>query len=156
LFRQAVRHHVTWTTGELAVLSAKIPLIGRFMARWCLEYVYADLERGCDLLAAHAVDTEYATRLLDFIIVDPPSIHDANGTVATGYELLLGLEGEHEQQTTLSYADLGAAFVEVAARRTELNGMEIGVSATGKVNETWDVLTGYLKAGAKSRVWPLW
>jgi len=138
------------------VLSAKIPLVGRIMARWCLEYVYADLERGCNILAAHATNTESATRLFDFIIVDPPSIHDANGTVPTGYELLLGLGGDHEQQTTLSYADLGAAFVEIAARRTELKGMEIGVMATGKVNETWDALTGYLKAGAKSRVWPLW
>ena len=66
------------------------------------------------------------------------------------------LDGDHEQQKTLSYTDLGAGFVEITARRTELKGMEIGDSATGKVNETWDVLSGYLMAGAKSRVWPLW
>jgi hypothetical protein len=138
------------------VLHAQMPLVARIVPTWCLEYIYADLRRGCDLLAAHAIDTGGATRLLDWIVVDPPAIHDAAGTVATGYELLLGLDGDKKQQSTLNYADLGVAFVEIAARRGELKGKELGVSATGKVNETWDVLSGYLMTGAKSRVWPLW
>lgn len=58
-----------------------------------------------------------------------------------------------QQKPVLTYADLGAAFCEVAGRRDELKGRAVGVGATGKVNETWNVLFWYILAGAKGRIW---
>ena len=51
------------------------------------------------------------------------------------------------------YADLGAAFCEVAERREEFKGQAVLVSSVGEVTETWGVLAGYLSQGAVGRVW---
>ena len=51
------------------------------------------------------------------------------------------------------YADLGAAFCEVAERRAEFREQAVLVSSVGKVTETWGILAGYLSRGAKGRVW---
>jgi hypothetical protein len=53
----------------------------------------------------------------------------------------------------LSYADLGAAFCEVAERRDEFAGKAVAVTATGTVNQTWRTLVGFMATGAKGRIW---
>lgn len=124
--------------------------IGGYGARFCFHYVYADLERACEFYEDRAKKTP---GLLDLIAVDPPSLHDAEGTERTGYRISTP---EHQSTeptpTSLSYADLGAAFCEVATRRGEFAGQSAVVIATGKVNETWGTLVGYIFRGAKGRL----
>ena len=131
-------------------LSMMVPWYGRMMAHFCFYYNYADLDRASALLASAA---DGASPLLQYILVDPPSIHDPQGTQATGYRLILSDDKDLKQTPVLSYADLGVAFCECAERREELKGREVGVSATGKVKETWNVLIWYILAGAKGRIW---
>jgi len=128
------------------VYKAALPWVAQQVATFCFYYVYEDLDRACQLFASTAAES---SRLLDYVFVDPPSIHDPDGTTPTGYKLIL----DEKQEPMLSYADLGAAFCEVAERRDEFAGKAVGVTATGKVNETWPVLMGYMASGAKSRVW---
>ncbi len=128
------------------VLKAHGPWIGSAMAGFCFHYVYADLERACNLFASSASESP---GLLKYIFVDPPSIHDADGATPTGYKLIL----DEAQEPAMSYADLGAAFCEVAERRAEFAGKGVGVTATGHVNLTWGVLMGYMATGVKSRLW---
>lgn len=113
---------------------------------FCLHHVYEDLDRGCKLLQSAAAETP---GLLDYIFADPPAIHDPDGTTRTGHKLVFKAE---DQPPCLSYADLGAGMCELAERREEFKGMGVGVAATGKVNETWGILAGYLGAGARARV----
>ncbi|KAK5126068.1 hypothetical protein LTR85_011423 [Meristemomyces frigidus] len=118
----------------------------QYNAVWfCLYYCYADLDRAAKLLQATAAETP---ELLDYIFVDPPALHDADGTTRTGHELVTDREGT----SSVNYADLGAAFCEIAEKRDRFKGRGVGVSATGKVNETWGVLLGYLSGGAKARI----
>lgn len=124
------------------------PFVARNMAAFCFYHIYADLARACKLFISSA---EESPGLLKWIWVDPPSIHDADGTTPTGHRLLVG--GDTKQEPSLMYADLGEAMCEIAEKRKELEGQEVGVSATGKVNETWGVLMGYMVGGLKSRVW---
>jgi hypothetical protein len=127
------------------ILSAAMPWIARKMAGFCFYYIYEDLDRACKLFVSSAADSP---GLLDYIFIDPPSIHDANGTMRTGYKLIL----DKKQDGALSYADLGAAFCEVVERRDEFVGKGVGVTATGTVNMTWGTLQGYMATGAKSRI----
>ncbi|KAK5134588.1 hypothetical protein LTR08_006374 [Meristemomyces frigidus] len=112
---------------------------------FCLHYLYADLTRACSLLASTSTSTP---GLLDYIFVDPPAIHSPDGTARTGYKL-----STTEATPGVMYADLGAAFCEVAARRAEFSGRAVLVGSVGVVTETWGVLAGYLAAGARGRVW---
>lgn len=86
--------------------------------------------------------------MLEYIFVDPPTIHEAIGTKHTGYKLF----STKKQAPSLSYADLGAALCEVAERKAEFGGQGISASATGKVKETWATLLGYLAFDAKNRI----
>ncbi|KAK4543226.1 hypothetical protein LTR36_005776 [Oleoguttula mirabilis] len=113
-------------------------------ASFCLHYVYSDLDRAAKLLQSSAASMP---ECLDYVFVDPPALHDADGTTRTGYELVMKGEGTDG----VSYADLGAAFCEIAEKREKFLGQGVGVSATGKVNETWGVLIGYLSGGVKAR-----
>ena len=128
------------------VLSASLPWIAHNMAWFCFYYIYKDLERAGELLAQSAATSP---KLLDYIFVDPPSIHDADETTPTGYELVL----DGPMKEVLSYADLGVAFCEVAERRDEFAERCVGVTATGKVTETWRTLMGYMASGVKGRIW---
>jgi len=128
------------------IFSAALPWIGRNMASFCFYYVYEDLARAGKLLASAVADSPELSR---YIFVDPPSIHDADGRTPTGHKLIL----DGKQEPALSYADLGAAFCEVAERREEFAGKAVGVTATGHVNLTWGTLVGYMGTGAKSRIW---
>lgn len=127
-------------------LSAAMPWIARKMAGFCFYYIYADLDRACKLYESSAADLP---GLLNYIYIDPPSIHDANGTTPTGYKLIL----DEKQEGALSYTDLGIAFCEVAERRGEFAGKGVGVTATGAVNMTWGTLQGYMYSGVKAKVW---
>lgn len=123
-------------------LSCQVPTPVYWMVSFCLHYSHEDILRACQLYEAAA-----AKGLLHYTYIDPPTIHDANGKTRTGYRLI-----SHEKQdTALSYADLGAAFCEVAERRDDFVNAAVGVTATGKVKETWGVLAGYLLEGAKGR-----
>lgn len=137
-------------------LARQVPKVVHKMVSFCLHHSYMDLERACNLYAAAAAEkAERGEALLHYVFVDPPTIHDAEGRDRTGYKLI----GSEKQETALSYADLGEAMVEVGQRAAELRGQAVGVSATGHVKETWDVLGGYLMSGAKGRIWnemPRW
>jgi hypothetical protein len=121
------------------------PILSAGEPWFAFYYVYKDLERAGELLAASAAAEP---KLLEYIFVDPPSIHDADSTTATGYKLVL----EPPQEQVLSYTDLGRASCEVAERRNEFFGRGVGVSATGKVQQTWGTLVGYMGAGIKGRI----
>lgn len=87
--------------------------------------------------------------VLEVIFVDPPALHDSEGAERTGYELKLEAPMGH----SLNYADLGAAFVEIAGRQGEFAGKGVGVAGTGHVREQWGVLLGYQWGALKARVW---
>ncbi|MCJ1377048.1 hypothetical protein MMC17_000138 [Xylographa soralifera] len=127
-------------------LASKESVIAHSIITYCLHYVYADLDRGCELLAKTATEDP---GLLDYVYVDPPGLHDANGTTRTGHELLV----TELPKMNLSYADLGAAFCEVAVCRNEFKGMAVAVSATGPVTLTSSTLLGYIFTGLKARWW---
>lgn len=128
------------------ILKARGPWIARVVASFCFYYVYEDVTRACNLFIS---SEEKSPGLLSYIFVDPPSIHDADGTTPTGVKLIL----DEPQNPIISYADLGVAFCEITGRRDEFHGKGVGVSATGAVNETWGVLIGYMFTGFKSRIW---
>lgn len=112
--------------------------------KWILHYCYADHERASAIYHTAADD-----KLLDVIFVDPPALHDSEGAERTGYELKLEAPMGH----SLNYADLGAAFVEIAERREEFAGKGVGVAGTGHIREQWGVLLGYQWGALKARVW---
>lgn len=112
--------------------------------KWILHYCYADHDRASALYHAAADDG-----VLEVIFVDPPALHDSEGAERTGYELKLEAPMGH----SLNYADLGAAFVEIAGRQGEFAGKGVGVAGTGHVREQWGVLLGYQWGALKARVW---
>ena len=127
------------------VAAAKQPWLLSTFVHFCLQYCYADLQNACDLLSSTTADD---ADLLDYIIVDPGALHSPNGTTRTGHSLSLT-----EGSPGVMYADLGAAFCEIAERRAEFRGQAVLVSSVGEVTETWGVLAGYLGQGALGRVW---
>lgn len=126
-------------------LACQAPRLVRRVVSFCLHHNYADIKRACSLYETAAAEEG---NLLNYIFVDPPTIHDTEGTQRTGYKLI----STETQETALSYADLGAAMCEIATRGPELRNQPVGVTATGKVNVEWAVLAGYLVGGAKSRI----
>lgn len=128
------------------IYKAALPRLAQELAPFCFHHIYTDLDRACKLFASFAADSP---GLLEYIFIDPPSIHDADGTTPTGYKLIL----DEKQEPVLSYADLGAAFCEVAERKDEFRGEAVGVTATGDVKQTWGTLVGYMATGVKTRVW---
>jgi oxidoreductase AflX len=119
------------------------------VSRWLwfvLYHVYSDLEKASKIY-------ENATMgLLDYVFVDPPALFDAEGPERTGHRLILGGD-TGEASAGVNYADLGAAFVEIADRKAEFVGKSVGVSATGKVREEWRTLLWYQLVDLKGRVW---
>jgi len=123
-------------------LCAHAPWMAKTMAAYCFHYVYEDLRVACKLF-------ESESDLLGYIYVDPPAIHDPDGVTPTGYKFVI----DEPQSNALSYADLGAAFVELAERRGDFVGKAVGVSATGKVNLAVGKLLPFIATGLKSRLW---
>jgi oxidoreductase AflX len=142
------------------IWKAASPWLARTFIYFCFQYAYEDLDRACKLFASSAADSP---GLLHYIFIDPPSIHDADGTTPTGYKLIHDADGrtptgyklnlDEKQDPVLSYADLGAAFCEVAEQRDKFAGKAVGVTATGIVNQTWGTLIGYMATGVKGRIW---
>nr|ADN06234.1 averufin oxidase-like protein [Passalora arachidicola] len=129
-------------------LSCQVPRFVYNIVSFCLHYNHLDVVAACELYESAA-----AKGLLDYIYVDPPTIHDAFGTNRTGHKLIdCNPSVCAKQETALSYADLGASFVEIAERREQFRNQPVGVTATGKAKETWGVLAGYLFDGARGRV----
>lgn len=127
-------------------LASHMPVL---VSRWLwfvLYHVYSDLEK------ASRIYENAATGLFDYVFVDPPALFDSDGTERTGHRLIsAGDTGE--ASPGVNYADLGAAFVEIADRKAEFAGKSVGVSATGKVREEWGTLLWYQLVGLKGRVW---
>ncbi|KAK5109282.1 hypothetical protein LTR62_007156 [Meristemomyces frigidus] len=125
----------------------KLPIPG-FMKNflmWGLGVIYEDLERASLLYSLAEKD-----ELLACITADGPMLMDAEGTEATGYELL-----RHGTSSWyLSYADLGTALVELGQRRQEFEGRAVGVSATGKVRTTWGSSIWIMLLGLRYRLIP--
>ena len=119
-------------------------LVSIFLA-FCLHYIYSDIERASKLYERTVANQP---DLLDYIYIDPPALHGAGRTKRTGYELI----SRGAAVNGVSYADLGAAFCEVASRRDEFRGGAVGLRGTGKIDETWNVLLYYNYLGAKSRI----
>ena len=89
-------------------LARQVPRFVHRTVSFCLHYSHVDMKRACTVYqhAAHE-------GLLDYIFVDPPTIHDPQGRECTGYKLI----STEKQDTALSYADLGASMCELAERR---------------------------------------
>ena len=126
-------------------LSKQLPWIARWVAGFCFYFNYADHERATNLYETIAKESP---SLCGYIFVDAPSLHDSLGAERTGYKLVT----TEKQNPELSYADLGAAFCELAERYAEFSGTGVGVSATGHVKRTWGVLQLYMASGFKNRV----
>jgi len=128
-----------------SALASQVPRVVHRMVMFCLHHGYADIRLACNAYLAAAAEDD---KLLHFTFVDPPTIHDPDGTERTGYKLI----STEKQEVALSYADLGAAMCEVAERADEFRDQTVGVTATGKVKASWSVLAGYLARGAGSRI----
>lgn len=119
------------------------------VSRWLwfvLYHIYSDLEKATNRYQNADPD------LLDYIFVDPPALFDTESAERTGHRLILaGDTGDHS--AGVNYADLGAAFIELAGRKKEFAGKGVGVSATGTVREEWGTLLWYQLLGLKGRVW---
>jgi hypothetical protein len=127
-------------------LSGHMPALVHRWLWFVLYHVYSDLEK------ASRVYEDSAEGLLEYIFVDAPALFDAEGVDRTGHRLITpGDTGV--ASAGVNYADLGAAFMEIAQRKNELRGMGVGVSATGSVREQWGVLFGYQMVGLKGRLW---
>ena len=124
-------------------LARQVPRFVHRTVSFCLHYSHVDMKRACTVYqhAAHE-------GLLDYIFVDPPTIHDPQGRECTGYKLI----STEKQDTALSYADLGASMCELAERRADFSNQAVGVTATGTVKSNWGALGGYLLVGARSRL----
>ena len=127
-------------------LSGHMPALVHRWLWFVLYHVYSDLEK------ASKIYENSAAGLLGYVFVDAPALFDAEGVERTGHRLLAA--GDTETASAgVNYADLGAAFIEIAQRKDEFGGMGVGVSATGTVREEWGVLFGYQMAGLRGRLW---
>ncbi|KAL4987997.1 Averufin oxidase A [Aspergillus falconensis] len=128
------------------VLAVQVPRFVHRVVSFCLAAGYEDLRRACVLYEEAATEG-----VLHYVLVDPPTLHDARGTRTTGYSLIdtTGIADKEKQRQAicLSYADLGVAMCEIADRADELRGQAVGVTASGPVRQTWRVLAGFLLQG---------
>ncbi|OGM47485.1 sterigmatocystin biosynthesis protein stcO [Aspergillus bombycis] len=124
-------------------LAAQVPAFVHRIVSFCLFANYADIKQACQY---YSEAQKQGT--LQCILVDPPTLHDADGTQITGYRLI----STESQAIALSYADLGAAMCEIAHRQDEFHGRAVGVTATGRVRQTWGVLLRHLLEGGSSHL----
>lgn len=78
--------------------------------------------------------------LLEYVIVNPPAIHDEKGTTTTGYEISVGPAAGR----SIMYADLGVAFCEIAERRREFVGEAVVCAGTGEIYSTWSINAAFI------------
>jgi len=127
-------------------LSGHMPALVHRWLWFVLYHVYSDLEK------ASKIYEDGAAGLLEYILVDAPALFDSEGVERTGHRLITAGD-TGAASAGVNYADLGAAFLEIAERKDEFKGMGVGVSATGAVREQWGVLFGYQMTGLKGRLW---
>lgn len=128
-------------------MSAKYPYLMKSLLMFALHYCYSDVGAGNDILLSHSRPEDAEAGLLLPIFVTPGGLMDPDGTEETGYEL------SEEEGTMVSYADLGAGMVELAAKRESYWFKSVAVNATGPLKTTPGVLVGYLGRGILSRFW---
>lgn len=127
-------------------LESHMPRLVKQWLWFVLYHIYSDLEK------ASKIYQNAAPGLLEYAFVDAPALFDADGLERTGHRLIL--DGDTgEASAGVNYADLGAAFMEIADRKDECAGKSVGVSATGAVREEWGTLLWYQLEGLKGRVW---
>jgi hypothetical protein len=126
--------------------SSRTPALLHRWLWFVLYYVYSDLEK------ASKIYEDEAAGLLEYVFVDAPALFDSEGVERTGHRLFTAGD-TGTASAGVNYADLGAAFLEIAERKDEFKGMGVGVSATGTVREQWGVLFGYQMVGLKGRIW---
>lgn len=124
-------------------LAVQVPRFVHRLVSFCLFAGYTDLRRACEVLHEASL-----AGLLQYVLVDPPTLHDADGRTPTGHELIIA----EPQTICLSYADLGVALCEIADRAYEFQGQAVGVTATGPVRQSWGVLLGYLAQGGMAHL----
>lgn len=112
--------------------------------KWIIWPVYSDLVDGCEVYASLKKQS-----LLDWVIIDGPALMDPDGVEPTGYKFMWS----GTTSLLLSYADLGAAFVEIAHDPAEYQGKAVGVTATGKVKGSWMRSNFILFYGLWTRLW---
>lgn len=125
-----------------------------------LHYLYADLRRA---EALYSDCGENDPGLLEAIFAHPPATMP--GTEPTGHALSTD-GGNLTSMAVVSFADLGAGMVEMAARREELAWKGVMVRATGQVVADWRPNIRYLAMGlfayylpsiwGLGRKWSLW
>ncbi|KAK4891874.1 hypothetical protein LTR27_009573 [Elasticomyces elasticus] len=125
--------------------AAQQPWLMSTIIHFALHHTYADTDKACKLLASTHDETP---GLLDYAFIDTQAVFDAGGTTRTGYELTL----TGPVSPSISYADTGAAFCEIAERREEFKGVGVGVTATGKVRATPQANMYFIGVGIKGRL----
>ncbi|KAK5705643.1 hypothetical protein LTR17_021509 [Elasticomyces elasticus] len=125
--------------------AAQQPWLMSTIIHFALHHTYADTDKACKLLASTHDET---SGLLDYAFIDTQAVFDAGGTTRTGYDLTL----TGPVSPSISYADTGAAFCEIAERREEFKGKGVGVSATGKVKATPQANMYFIGVGIKGRL----
>lgn len=113
-----------------------------------LYYMYEDNVQAAKLYKQAA---EAKRPVLKYVYMDAPALHDSDSMERTGHRLVL-----KDEATTagLNYADFGAAWVEAAGRRQEVENQQVAVAATGHVRTQYWVLVGYNWQGLLSRLVP--
>lgn len=129
-------------------LDAGTPKVLERFALFCLGYLFHDLRQACKMYEEAA--SQSGQPLLRYVSVDPPGLHDPEGTECTEF----GLVTEGKITPSINYADPGAAFVEGAAKRDEFEGTVLGVSARAKVGESPSVLLKYVLQGLWAMISP--
>lgn len=108
-----------------------IPAFAEAIMWYCLHYCYSDHAKASTFYESTARENP---DLMHYIFVDPPGLQDPNGMERTGYVLLT--TNERRLPPGLMYADLGAAFCEIAERQVEFRNQGVGVGGTGKIKMT--------------------
>ncbi|KAM0718753.1 hypothetical protein Q7P37_005824 [Cladosporium fusiforme] len=130
-------------------LDLHVPTIVYRLLWFALYYCYSDHEKASKI---YETATLVDPGLLNYVFVDPPALFDAEGTERTGHRLFVaGYKGE--ESIGVNYADLGAAFVEIAEKKDDYTGRSVGVTGTGKLRQDWPTLVRLQLEGAIGRVW---
>lgn len=120
----------------------------RAIVYFMLYHVYEDIVKAANLYKQAA---EAKRPVLKYVYMDAPGLHDSDSMERTGHRLVLKDEVTTEG---LNYADFGAAWVEAAGRRKEVENRQVAVAATGHVRTQYLVLVGYNWQGLLSRLMP--
>lgn len=122
------------------------PRIPHAAITFAFSHAMLDLEKSCAVYF-HAQQQDLA----HVIYVDPPAIHNPELKTGTGYRLIL----DDAQTAAINYADLGAAFIEIASRAEEYRGLGVGVTDAGNMAADWVPSIRQLLTHTGTRLWEL-